>query len=98
MESIEFKQKFVTNAVEHMNDDHRDAMIDILQAFCDADWVVDAEMLHFDREKIKIRGLGEADKTADFEVAYDQPLTTAKEFRPVLIGMLKQARAMKKND
>ncbi|MEM0994083.1 MAG: DUF2470 domain-containing protein [Bacteroidota bacterium] len=94
MESIEFKQKFVIGAVEHMNEDHRDAMVDMLQAFHRAEWVTDAEMLHFNREKMKIRGLGVADKTEDFEIAYDQPLQEAKAFRPVLIELLKKARKM----
>ena len=93
---INFKQKFVDNAVAHMNDDHRDAMVDILQGLCQADWVVDAEMLSFDKEKMTIRGLGTNDQTQDFEVTYDQPLEKPAAFRPTLIELLKRARSLKK--
>ncbi|MEM6380522.1 MAG: DUF2470 domain-containing protein [Bacteroidota bacterium] len=89
-----FKQKFVDNAVAHMNDDHRDAMVDILHGFCQANWVKDAEMLSFDKEKMTLRGFGLDDQTNDFDVIYDQPLDKPAAFRPALIEMLKRARTL----
>ncbi|MEL6942000.1 MAG: DUF2470 domain-containing protein [Bacteroidota bacterium] len=96
MEKTTFNQKFVEGAVKHMNEDHRDAMVDILHGLCEATWVTDAEMLHFDKEKMEIRGLGAVDKTENFEVKFDDPLEKANEFRPVLITILKRARELKK--
>ncbi|MEM1328899.1 MAG: DUF2470 domain-containing protein [Bacteroidota bacterium] len=87
-----FNQKFVNGAIEHMNDDHRDAMVDMLHGFHNATWVTDAEMLHFDAEKMRVKGLGENDKSEEFDIVYDEPLATAKQFRPVLIKMLQKAR------
>ncbi|MEN0045633.1 MAG: DUF2470 domain-containing protein [Bacteroidota bacterium] len=92
MKEIEFKPKFVTNAVEHMNDDHRDAMVEMLHGFYAADWVTDAELLHFNKEQMEIRGLGVNGRVEDFNLPYDEPLKQAKEFRPALIAMLNQAR------
>ena len=96
MEKETFNQKFVESAVKHMNEDHRDAMVDILLGLCDSAWVVDAEMLYFGKEKMEIRGYGTEDKIEVFEVKYTKPLEKPNEFRPVLIEMLKQVRAMKK--
>ncbi|MEM8527003.1 MAG: DUF2470 domain-containing protein [Bacteroidota bacterium] len=96
MKETQFQAKFIKNAVEHMNDDHRDAMVDILQGLCGATWVTDAEMLTFDKEKMQIRGTGAAEKTEDFEVLYDTPLEKPKDFRPTLIELLRRARTLKK--
>ncbi|HAS41571.1 MAG TPA: hypothetical protein DCS93_13910 [Microscillaceae bacterium] len=56
-EDIKFEQRFVDSAVDHVNEDHRDAMIDILKGLRQANWVVDAELVSFDKEKIEAKGL-----------------------------------------
>jgi len=92
---MEMKQAFVDHSVNHMNEDHRDAMVDMLHGLCQALWVTDAEMLTFDDTCMQLRGLGPADRTEEFTIAYDEPLTEAKEFRPMLIALLGKARAAK---
>ncbi|MEM1328758.1 MAG: DUF2470 domain-containing protein [Bacteroidota bacterium] len=87
-----FDQQFVEGAIEHMNDDHRDAIVDMLHGFHNATWVTDAELLHFDAEKMRVRGLSEDAKSEEFDIVYDTPLENSKQFRPVLIKMLKRAR------
>ncbi|MEO0628647.1 MAG: DUF2470 domain-containing protein [Bacteroidota bacterium] len=87
-----FPQKFQDGVIEHMNDDHRDAMVDILHAYCDADWVTDAEMGPFDKEAMELIGLGPNEKRVAFTVPYDKPIDKPQQFRPLLIEMLKVAR------
>ncbi|MEM9833569.1 MAG: DUF2470 domain-containing protein [Bacteroidota bacterium] len=91
-----FDQKFVDGAIEHVNDDHRDAMTDILQGLCGADWVTDAEIVHFDKDKMNVRGLNEAGREELFTVPYDESLEKPNQFRPMLIALLKRARARQK--
>ncbi|MEM7373788.1 MAG: DUF2470 domain-containing protein [Bacteroidota bacterium] len=90
-----FKQAFIDNAVNHMNEDHRDAMVDMLHGLCQASWVIDAEMLHFDEAGIQLRGLGLADQSEEFTISYEEPLTKANQFRPSLMALLAKARQAK---
>ena len=89
------KQGFIDHAVNHMNEDHRDAMVDMLHGLCQATWVSDAEMLHFDETSIQLRGVDSADRSAEFTIAYDEPLTKANQFRPALMALLAKARQAK---
>jgi len=90
-----FDQKYVDYAVNHMNEDHRDAMVDMLHGLCGAPWVTDVEMLGFDEAGIQLKGLGEADKSEAFTLSFDAPLSKANEFRPALMGLLAKAREAK---
>jgi putative heme iron utilization protein len=92
-----FKPAFIDNAVNHMNEDHRDAMVDMLHGLCQAPWVTDAEMLHFDASSIRLRGWGAAGESEEFTIAYDEPLTKANQFRPALMGLLAKARQAKES-
>ncbi|MEM8585002.1 MAG: DUF2470 domain-containing protein [Bacteroidota bacterium] len=87
-----FPEKFRRGVIEHMNDDHRDAMVDMLHAYCDADWVTDAEMGPFDKEAMELIGLGKDGKRETFEVEYESPIEKPQQFRPMLIEMLRAAR------
>ncbi|MEM6319994.1 MAG: DUF2470 domain-containing protein [Bacteroidota bacterium] len=95
-----FNQKYKDYAINHMNEDHRDAMVEMLQGFCQANWVTDAEMLDFDAQQMQIRGLDAVKQSEDFTLLFDTPLADAKEFRPTLMALLSKARALKntKND
>ncbi|MEO1629086.1 MAG: DUF2470 domain-containing protein [Bacteroidota bacterium] len=87
-----FKQKFLDGVIEHVNDDHRDAMRDIAIGMCQASWAVDGELTHFDKEKIQLLAIRADGRQETFEVAFDQPLEKPQQFRPKLIEMLGQAR------
>jgi len=95
-EDIKFEQRFVDSAVDHVNEDHRDAMIDILKGLRQANWVVDAELISFDKEKIEAKGFGDNHETKNFEILFDIPLEKPSEFRFKLIEMLQEARALLK--
>ena len=97
-DNLKFEQKFVDSAVDHVNEDHRDAMIDILKGLRQANWVVDAELISFDKEKIEAKGFGANQETKTFEISFDEPLEKPNQFRHKLIEMLQQARALLNND
>ncbi len=91
-----FDQKFVDNATEHVNDDHRDAMTDILRGLCGVDWATDAELIYFDKEKMDVRGLNEEGREEIFTVHYDEQLEKHNQIRPLLITLLQRARTQQK--
>lgn len=92
MNKDHFTLKFQDGVIKHMNDDHRDAMVDMLRAFCDASWVTDAEMGPFDKEKMQLIGLGKDGQREVFDLTYPKPIDKPQQFRPLLIDMLKEAR------
>ncbi|MEM6769813.1 MAG: DUF2470 domain-containing protein [Bacteroidota bacterium] len=92
MENNAFPPKFVTMAINHMNDDHRKDMVTMLHALANATWVEDAEMLAFGIEKTSLRAFGPDGRTEDIDLAYPHPIAKAQEFRPVLVDMVRKAR------
>ncbi len=96
-ENTTFDKKFVDGAVDHVNDDHRDAMTDIVKGICQASWAVDAELIHFDKAKMQVKGFGANQEAETFEIPFDESLEKPNQFRPKLIEILQQARATLKN-
>lgn len=92
MNTIEFDAGFVQSASDHMNDDHRDAMVLMLQAFCGADWVEDARMHYFDKEKMVLEGTGAAGRKETFTLRFETALQKPNQLRTELVNMVQQAR------
>ena len=85
--------KFVQYAIDHVNDDHRKEMIEIVQKLCKAGWVEDAELLSYDHNKMTVQGNSATkQKSQLFKILFSKPLTDAKAFRPELIAILEKAR------
>ncbi len=89
-----FNQKFKTMVIDHVNDDHRPEMRDILRGICRIDWVEDGELASFDQGGIEALGFGADGQTVRYEIRFPQALDKPKEFRPALIKMVHQARAL----
>ncbi|MEM9930074.1 MAG: DUF2470 domain-containing protein [Bacteroidota bacterium] len=89
-----FPEKFSKMAIDHMNDDHRHDMVTMLQALANADWVEDSEMMAFDQDKVTLKGIGPKGREEVFDLRYPEPIAKAKEFRPVLVDMVRKARAI----
>ncbi|MEM6803389.1 MAG: DUF2470 domain-containing protein [Bacteroidota bacterium] len=87
-----FAPKFYDMVINHMNDDHRPDMRDILKGIKGEAWVQDAELLHFDKEKIQFKAFGEGGKEEVIEIVYETPLEKPKEVRPLLVQMVREAR------
>jgi hypothetical protein len=78
--------------IEHMNDDHADAVLLYVRAFGDRPRATAAQLTGIDLETMEIRfddpvGPGEA------LVRFDPPLRDAGEIRPRLVEMVAEARA-----
>ncbi|MEO0726288.1 MAG: DUF2470 domain-containing protein [Bacteroidota bacterium] len=87
-----FNLRVMRNAVEHVNDDHSDAMLLILKDHTKKQWMNKAVLESYAPKQMLVRGENEAsDRSELFQIPFPKPLTNAKEFRPVLIAMLKQA-------
>jgi putative heme iron utilization protein len=93
MNTTEFDPKFVQSASDHMNNDHRDAMVLMLQVFCGADWVEDAMMHYFDKEKMVLEGMGAVGKKETFTLPFEPPLEKPNQLRTELVNMVQKARA-----
>lgn len=82
----------VQRAIEHMNDDHRDSMVEMAQALARLPWATDAEMLGLDQDGIDIRASG-AGQEATARLLFATPLAGPQELRPAIIALAMQARA-----
>ena len=86
-----FNLKFMRYAVDHMNDDHSDATLVILKGYTQATWITKAIMESYDLDQMLIRGEDDDSTRSElFQIPFPNQLANAKEFRPVLIAMLKQ--------
>ena len=87
-----FDLKFVAFAVAHVNEDHADAMLDIGKAHHHQSSLDKVELVSYDAEKMMVNAFDHSGKTLQLEIPFVRPLQNAKEFRPVLIEMLKSAK------
>lgn len=86
-----FNLKFMRYAVNHVNEDHSDAMLKILKDHVKADWINIAILESYDAQQMLVRGEDEESGRSElFPIAFPKPLANAKAFRPVLIAMLRQ--------
>ena len=85
-------RKFIDYAINHVNDDHRKEMIQIVKVFTEFKDVKDVTLLDYDatgmQMNIAVIGNDVARITVDFPTA----LKTPQDFRPVLVEMVKTPR------
>lgn len=84
--------------VAHMNDDHRDALTSLVDAFLDVpDEVLDIEMLSCDRYGFEVRLAVAADEgrssVAFGRIGFARPLHGAEEARAAMVALVRTARA-----
>jgi heme iron utilization protein len=78
--------------IDHMNDDHADAMVLYCRAFSKATAVTSASMTGVDRYGFEISALT-PQGPRPVRLAFAKPLSTAEEVRAALITMVKDARS-----
>lgn len=78
--------------IEHMNDDHSDALVLYCQAFSRAEAVTAATMTSLDCYGFEMRA-ETADGPRPIRVAFDRAVTHPKQVRGKLVAMVKKARA-----
>ena len=78
-------------AIDHMNQDHRDSLIDMVKAFAGFGWAEDAELIGIDATGLDIRAIGDGRQEAA-SVAFDTPLAGADELRDAVVVLARRAR------
>ncbi len=81
--------------IEHMNADHRDAMLDIVAHELDLpDPVTDVELLSCDRYGFEVRLTTTGEHELAFgRIGFDEPLDAADEARGAMVALTRRARA-----
>jgi putative heme iron utilization protein len=87
-----FDAKFMNYAVNHINEDHKDALLDIFKAFHKTIVITDVTLLSYDKNEMHVEANADSDQPERFSIPFPRPLETAQDFRPVLIAMLNDVR------
>ncbi len=78
--------------IEHMNDDHADAVLLYVRVFAERDDADAARLIEFDANGMNIRyRIGGAE--SECRIDFDSPVETAGAARRMLVEMAAQARA-----
>ncbi|BCX04766.1 MAG: hypothetical protein KatS3mg053_2704 [Candidatus Roseilinea sp.] len=78
-------------AMQHMNEDHRNNLLDYARGLAGLDWAEDAEIIALDRYGFDLRVTGQG-KQATARIAFDPPLTEPGQLRPAVVKLAKLAR------
>jgi putative heme iron utilization protein len=79
-------------AIEHMNDDHTDALADYARAFGELDDVAEATMISIDRLGFDLQARDTSGRDHLVRVHFDEPLEHPSEVRKAMVKMVKKAR------
>jgi hypothetical protein len=77
--------------IEHMNDDHRDAMTILCQKMSKAVDTTDATMVSIDRYGFEMSAVT-SDGNRPIRLAFDNEISTSDEARMEIISLVKRAR------
>lgn len=81
---------FADGIIQHMNDDHRDSMVEMAKHYSGLD-AVDAEMTAVDRLGFNLRVQTEEGMKGS-RIAYPEPVESGSDIRKVFVEMVKQVR------
>ncbi|MEM7294416.1 MAG: DUF2470 domain-containing protein [Pseudomonadota bacterium] len=81
-------------AIEHMNDDHVDSVLNYVHHYADATWATQATLLSLDGRGMTIDTHGE-EHSETLRVNFDPVLVDADQLRPRLIEMSRAAKSEK---
>lgn len=84
--------EIAAGAIEHMNLDHGDNLIEYARVFAGAKWAKNAQLSNIDRYGMDI-AVSDDRQRETVRVNFDPALAEPDELRPRLIAMAKQARA-----
>lgn len=84
---------FVQSAIAHMNEDHADAVLAYARGLAGLIWAESAELTQIDINGMELLARGNGQETTA-RVAFDQPLTEARQLRQATVDLARRARAM----
>lgn len=79
-------------AIDHMNDDHADNLLDIARAELDADWPERVTMVHVDRLGFDVV-LSQGARVSTGRVAFEEPVRKPQALRAAMASVSAAARA-----
>ncbi|MEM9361381.1 MAG: DUF2470 domain-containing protein [Bacteroidota bacterium] len=85
-------KKFINYAVNHVNEDHRKEMIQLVQVFTDYEAVSDVTLLDYDAEGMEVIIVEREKGEQRTRIPFPEALKGPHDFRPVLVDMVKTAR------
>lgn len=87
-----FDEKLVEYAVNHVNNDHSDAMLSILKYDTNINRPIKVILNTYDHSKMEVVGLNNQDKKENYNIAFLKKLDNTREIRLVLIEMLSKVK------
>jgi len=78
-------------AIQHMNADHRQSLLDFARGLAGLAWAEDAEMIALDRYGFGLRVTG-PDQEQTVRIPFDPPLTEPGQLRPAIVKLAQLAR------
>lgn len=85
----------VRRAIDHMNADHRDSLIEMAWALAGYDWATDVDLTALDRDGLDIAARG-AGREESARIPFDAPLAGAGELRGAVVALTLRARELLK--
>ena len=86
--------EIAASAIEHMNDDHGNNLIEYVRVLADKPWVERATLTHIDRYGMDISATGQEEHVS-VRIPFEPPLSNANELRIRLTKMAQKIRADK---
>lgn len=84
-------ESYADDIIEHMNDDHRDAMVIMCQKMSQAVDTTDATMVSIDRYGFEMSAVT-SDGDRPIRLAFDNQVTDSEEARKEIIALVQRAR------
>ncbi len=85
--------EMAAGAIDHMNDDHPQALVDYAKAFCDIDDPKDARMVGLDRLGFDMQVEDTSGREQRVRVHFDEPVEHPSDVRPTMVELVKRARS-----
>ncbi len=83
--------ELIRQAVEHMNEDHKENLLDYARNLAGLSWAEEVEMLNLDVEGFDLNVKG-GDQTEQTRITFDEPLTKPNQLRPAIVELAKRAK------
>lgn len=81
----------VVGAIQHMNEDHGQNLLDYARNLARLSWAEEAKMLSLDVEGFDLKVTGDG-RTKKVRIKFDSPLTSANQLRPTLVELAQRAK------
>ena len=92
-----FPAAAMQRAIDHMNADHRDSLVEMVRAFAGCPWANDAELVSIEPRGFELWALGDGRREMA-RIAFDEPLGSAQQLRDAMVALARRARAQVEAD